>query len=201
MRKFCVYFILLQVFLITDQSGSECLNQRYLAVSLKALQQALRSCTESGNCPDEYNMLGGLTKIDGYVIDNANGDVILYGESLPWKPPLYTEDFVVALRNAWVLYFTQKGNTKYYSNPGCSIDPRPDLHNRLNSVFSNLSRQSISGNDINKMKSQMRRQIEKFSKLGGRVQSAAGCCCSRDPEKYKICPSNCFSGLLYEKNR
>jgi hypothetical protein len=37
-------------------------------------------------------------------------------------PPLHLDDFVVALRNSYFKYAERKGNTRFYSVPGCSID-------------------------------------------------------------------------------
>jgi hypothetical protein len=142
--------------------NTECRSSDCCAVSLKSLQKELQTCAESGVCPDQYFKLGGLTQIDGYVIDETNQDIILFGESLPWEPALYTEDFVIALRNAWIMYYTLKGNTKYYANPGCSIDPASDLGNRLNAAMAEFSTPMLSGNDINALKRQTRRQIERF---------------------------------------
>ncbi len=101
------------------------------AVSLKVLQKELKICREKGTYPKELLHLSGLTKIMGYVIDKHNKDVILIGESNLNSPPLYLEDFVIALRYAWLKYAEQKGNTKYYTPPGCSIDPDPKVFQKL----------------------------------------------------------------------
>ena len=49
-------------------------------------------------------------------------------------PPLYLEDFVIALRNAWLKYAPLQGNTYVYSHPGCSIDPNPRTLQRLQAI-------------------------------------------------------------------
>jgi len=53
--------------------------------------------------------LCGITRIDGYVIDKENHDIILIGETDPKLPTLYLDDFVVALRNVWLKYAKLKG--------------------------------------------------------------------------------------------
>jgi len=54
------------------------------------------------------------------------------------SPPLYLEDFVIAFRNVWWKYAPLKGNTFYYSAPGCSIDPNPETIQRLQQVGSRI---------------------------------------------------------------
>ena len=41
------------------------------------------------------------------------------------------EDFVVALRSAWGEYARTVGNVRYYTDPGCSIDPNPAVFQQL----------------------------------------------------------------------
>ncbi|MDI6808733.1 MAG: DUF1598 domain-containing protein [Candidatus Eisenbacteria bacterium] len=101
------------------------------AVSLKTLQDKVEACATKRTCPDEYLQLCGIKKILGYVLDGTNKDIILIGQTDRTSPPLYLEDFVVALRNTWFLYATKQGNTRYYSAPGCSIDPDPRVLNEL----------------------------------------------------------------------
>ncbi len=66
--------------------------------------------------------------------DEKNDDVILIGKVDPALPTLYIDDFAVALRNEWDLYTTEKDHTRYYSAPGCSIDPNPSVLCQLQSV-------------------------------------------------------------------
>ncbi len=117
------------------------------AVSLRVLQERLGACMANGNCPNELLNLGGLTKIYGYVIDEANQDVILFGEVENQAPPLHTEDFVVALRNAWFKYSNRQGNTITFANPGCSIDPDPNVVRQLNEIANRIGA-NASGNGI-----------------------------------------------------
>jgi hypothetical protein len=97
--------------------------EQYRAVSLKVLQERLRICVPAADCDDDVLTLCSLTQIDGYIIDEKNNDLILYGSVEPERPPLYTENLVVALRNKWNKYAKVVGNTIYYSDPACSIDP------------------------------------------------------------------------------
>jgi len=112
------------------------------AVSLRILQRKLRDCMEKGNCPNDLLTICDLTKILGYVLDDKNQDLILFGQVDPKAPPLYTEDFVVALRNAWLKYAFSQGYTSYYSDPGCSIDPDPKVMQRLNEIGKQILRSS-----------------------------------------------------------
>ncbi|TSA10228.1 MAG: DUF1598 domain-containing protein [Deltaproteobacteria bacterium] len=112
-----------------------------VAFSLKVLQQRLKASPETLR-KGEVMHLAGVTKINGYVIDEANHDLILFGEVNPNWPPLYLDDFVVALRNAWLKYATLKGNTYYYSDPGCSIDPNPKVIHELEEIGNQINRRS-----------------------------------------------------------
>ncbi|MCJ7645575.1 hypothetical protein MUO65_01510 [bacterium] len=80
-------------------------------LSLKVLQERLKSCTPKGNCPDDVLKLCGLTRIEGYILDEPNNDLILFGEVDTKSPPLHTENLIIALRNTWLKYAELKGNT------------------------------------------------------------------------------------------
>ena len=105
------------------------------AISLKVLQERVKRCVAKRKCPENILELCGLKKICGFVIDEKNRDLILVGKvDTTSFPPLYLEDFVIALRNAWWKYAPLRGNTYYYSAPGCSIDPNPKTIQRLQQV-------------------------------------------------------------------
>ncbi|MDH4035781.1 MAG: DUF1598 domain-containing protein, partial [candidate division Zixibacteria bacterium] len=110
-----------------------------IAVSLKALQDSLEKCAPSNHCSDDLLLMGGMTELTGYVLDRENRDLILIGRCLPDLPPLHLEDFVVALRNAWLKYAPLEGNTYIYSYPGCSIDPDVAVMNRLNQISQRMN--------------------------------------------------------------
>lgn len=97
------------------------------AVSLKALVAAMRS----GRMTAQASGLCGVTRITGYVVDAKSGDVVLVGKVDPALPPLHLDDFVVALRNTWLEYSRVSGRTRYYTDPGCSIDPNPRVLGQL----------------------------------------------------------------------
>lgn len=115
------------------------------AISLKVLQQKLKSLHGKGARPTALFYLCGITRIHGYVVDEANKDVILVGSVDDGKPPLYLDDFVIALRNAWMEYAELRGNTRSFSNPGCSIDPDPQIMKRLDEVGNRLNKSSQTG--------------------------------------------------------
>ncbi len=104
------------------------------AVSLRRLAERLQACQGNGSCPRSLHELDGLRVIDGYVVDPADGDVVLVGRRGDKLPPLVVEDFAVALRNAWARYAERRGNTIIYSHPGCSIDPDPMVMRELNGI-------------------------------------------------------------------
>lgn len=101
------------------------------AISLRILEREAENCMNGTRCGRDVLLMGGLTKIVGYVVDEQNKDIIFFGEANNSGPPLYLEDFVLALRNAWFRYAELRGNTYYYSYPGCSIDPESKIIDEL----------------------------------------------------------------------
>lgn len=106
---------------------------RVRAVSLKALQQKLKEY-HGKPLPQNISQFCGLNEITGYAVDAANRDIVLIGNVDNTLPPLYLQDFVVALRNAWLKYAELKNNVYHYSNPGCTIDPDPKVLKKLDDV-------------------------------------------------------------------
>ncbi|NTU45391.1 MAG: DUF1598 domain-containing protein [Chlorobiaceae bacterium] len=104
------------------------------AISLRTLQQRLADDQKTGAYDKKLLLLNDLTTVSGYVFDNSTTDLILIGRVEAGQPPLHLEDFVVALRNTWFKYAVLKGNTYYYTYPGCSIDPDPKVMRRLQEV-------------------------------------------------------------------
>ncbi len=104
------------------------------AVSINRLQQRLQSNKKKDIYSQEILELGAVNEILGIILDDTNNDIILIGSTDTSFPAIYTEDFVVALRNAWMRYADFRGNTYYYSNPGCSIDPNQQIMQKLNTV-------------------------------------------------------------------
>lgn len=99
----------------------------------------LQRCLSSGTCPEGYLELGGIDRLRGFVIDEDNDDVILFGDTRPAAVPLRTEDLVVALRNTFHRYARREGDTLIYSPPRCSIDPDPAVFERLEAMMAEAS--------------------------------------------------------------
>jgi len=107
---------------------------RSRAVSVTMFQEALRSPNAAGVVPRDLLAMCGLTRVEGYTLDRANADVVIFGKVDPTAPPLHTEDFAIALRSAWLKYAWKEAKTRYYSNPGCSIDPDPAVVRQLSEI-------------------------------------------------------------------
>jgi hypothetical protein len=75
--------------------------------------------------------LDGLTRLDGYVIDKENADIVLWGLAERGQSDLYFDDFVVALRAASDKYIEVKDGVRYRVAALISIDPNPDVLKRL----------------------------------------------------------------------
>ncbi len=95
-----------------------------LAFSLKRLQLDLAGCGK--DCPAELRELHGLGRVDGFVIDEVEGDIVLFGPARrPSDSVRYTDDLAVGLRSAAMRYAEVKSNTRYFTPPGVTLNPRP----------------------------------------------------------------------------
>jgi len=88
----------------------------------------------TGECPKEVLQLCGLTKVSCFIVDQQNMDLVFVGNVASDAPALFLEDFVISLRNAWWKYAPLRGNTYYYSAPGCSIDPKQETFHKLQKI-------------------------------------------------------------------
>jgi hypothetical protein len=107
------------------------------AVSLNSLQDKLKASQKVVHS-STLLQLAGINKIIGYIEDEQNRDIIIIGEVNSNLPSLYLEDFVVALRNAYLKYAPLENNVYQYSFPGCSIDPNPNVVKELQLVGQNI---------------------------------------------------------------
>lgn len=96
------------------------------AVSLKMLEKVLKDGTSK-----QAHTLCGLTRVSGFVVDPKARDIIIVGKVDPSYPALQVDDLAVALRSASRLYARTEGNVRYYTSPGCSIDPEPETIRQL----------------------------------------------------------------------
>lgn len=117
----------------------EALNGR--AFSLRAAQAYLQEGKFDPATDKELNQIGGITRLYGYVLDEKQQDIILIGRRDPGVSPLGLQDFLVAFRNADLSYAELRGNIRYYSNPGVSLDPDPDVLRELNQLMQRLRRE------------------------------------------------------------
>ncbi len=99
------------------------------AISLNALATACQSGQGTS-----VSKLCGITEVRGFLEDNASRDVIVIGKVDPSLPALQLDDFAVALRNVWAVYAKTRGQVRYYSAPGCSIDPDPAVIQELRNI-------------------------------------------------------------------
>lgn len=120
------------------------------AISLKMLQKKLEICVPEASCPEDALQLYNINVVMGYVLDDINGDIVLIGKIDDSMPPLYLDNFVVALRNSMMKYAELRGRTYYYSSPACSIDPDSKilkiLQNIGNQIQDSSSRDKVQRN-------------------------------------------------------
>jgi hypothetical protein len=118
---------------------------RIRVVSLHSLDRRLSACGPQAACPDSLLRLAGLTSLLGVIFDERDADVLLFGETAPGAQALYSEDMVVALRNAWLAYARQQGNRITYLFPGISLDPAPANLQELLRLEKTFARQPNPG--------------------------------------------------------
>jgi hypothetical protein len=110
-----------------------------IAVSLGQLIASLHECKSTSKtfsrarC-SRIRRLGGMTRLDGFVADPATRDIVLWGQKEPDAPPLYLDDFVIAMRAAMGRYIGKPGDPGYNLAPGISIDPDPEVYRRLRAI-------------------------------------------------------------------
>jgi tetratricopeptide (TPR) repeat protein len=114
-RTFFFVLVLLYTFAFTKAFAK---SVDYVAFSMKEAQRRLQDAAQTGvdfrKTDPLLNFLGGITKPAFLVLDVNSGDWILVGQQEANGQPLQLDDWVVALRAAF-LHRT--------SEPGVSIDP------------------------------------------------------------------------------
>jgi hypothetical protein len=106
-------------------------------LSLRVLQERVQSCRSAPPCPREVRELGGMTRLVGYVVDADRQDLLLLG-TVAEGAPLQLDDLVTGLRSVFERYAEQRGNTRYLSAPGCTIDPDSAVIRKLQRIGDTL---------------------------------------------------------------
>jgi hypothetical protein len=92
-------------------------------VSLRALSERARSGLLAMRSDPALATCYGLNFILGYVIDQANKDIVLYGTNRPSRPAIQFDDLCVCVMNVW-----NPARLRYVGEqfpcPFCSLDPR-----------------------------------------------------------------------------
>lgn len=104
-----------------------------VAISLKAISAQLRKCGRSA-CA-EARQMGGMTRLDGFLVDRAAQDIVLWGAAEAGEPRLVIEDFLVALRAAYWRYPVTENGKKVHYRPGISLDADPKVFLELNKGY------------------------------------------------------------------
>lgn len=132
----CIFFVNLAV--PGTGSAETVLPEHGRALSLRVLQDRAADCQRNGHCDEAVTHLAFLRRIDGFVIDRENRDLILIGQVDPSWPKLHLQNLVIAFRDAWHRYAKRRGNTIFLTDPGVSIDPYPKVIARLQAVGKRL---------------------------------------------------------------
>lgn len=103
------------------------------SLSLRVLEQRLRSGGGTLKC-GELSRCAGITRMMGFIIDRSRNDIVLVGKAVPGKPALFLEDFVVALRSAYLIYAHKTARGYEHASPTCSIDPLSSTMRKLKKI-------------------------------------------------------------------
>ncbi len=147
------------VFSAPDESEQDRQNknnqQEGFAFSLRESQRFLKECIPD-NCPEKLLQIDGMTRIVGFIVDSDNTDIILIGKKQDNAPPLYLENFVLALRKAWDLILFEDENGMIHRNVidktpiGCSIDPKKETDKKwseFNEKYNSDGLQTIASSE------------------------------------------------------
>lgn len=126
------------------------------AVSLRQLCKALSACAVDDKKCQKLVYFNGITRLDGYVLDPENHDIILWGQVEKDAPPLHFQDLVVALRSSHGRYVEVRGGTRYLIQPAISIDPNPEVWRALDEVRLNTDEGREQYSELCKMSQTVR---------------------------------------------
>ena len=118
--------------------------QPSFAVSLRALSEGLVRCTRNGRVqvPDDPSCQAlltfqGLTRLDGFVLDPANNDIVVWGQKEVEGTPVHIDDFVVALRSSFYRYPRIENGREVHYAPAISLDAVEPYWREYNSMVGN----------------------------------------------------------------
>jgi len=138
-------------FLVVATSAQDSPSGSVRAVSLRVLQ---KQCEDSRGEPlaDQILNLGGLARVDGFIIDRTGKDIVLVGVAATEAgSSLYTEDFVVALRNAWRDRLEgAPADVPSLGFLGCSIDHDAGTYQVLMQAASRIGRHEPMPGDVDR---------------------------------------------------
>jgi hypothetical protein len=126
------------------------------AVSLKIVEAQVAHCKTAEDCPRDVRALYDLTRIEGFVVDPENRDIVLLGTRVDSEPPLFLDDFLVALRNLHGRYPALGVDEDVLTYPAVSLDPLPETMLRLKELQNELSGATL-GPEVDVILSRWRR--------------------------------------------
>jgi len=97
--------------------GSSVTETQTRVIRLRPLQKLVHDSLRSGRLDRSALTLFGITRLDGFVVDEKNRDVLLFGQVDRRFPTLHLADLITAMRNVWL---------SPQEDPACSIDPRQE---------------------------------------------------------------------------
>lgn len=98
----------------------------HICISLTNLMNEVNKRVNANETlPENISNLGGISWLEGYVVDDKNSDIILYGKKLKLRPSYQLSDLLDNFKNVF----------ENDVAPYCSLDPKPENILKLNQVL------------------------------------------------------------------
>jgi len=113
-----------------EEPAAVLISGEHICISLVNLMKEVHKRASAGGAiPEDITHLGGISWLEGYVVDTKKSDIILYGKKVPHRPPYQLGDLIDNFKNVF------ENNV----DPYCSLDPKPENILRLNQVLQSKS--------------------------------------------------------------
>jgi len=78
--------------------------------------------------------LKGMTRLDGFVVNPAGQDIVIWGRKIDGQPPVFADDFLVALRAATGAYVVVENGRRVRYHPAISLDADGKIFRQLDGL-------------------------------------------------------------------
>ena len=82
----------------------------------------------------EMAKLKGMTRLDGFVIYPAGRDIVIWGQKDDSQPPIFADDFLIALRAALGKFAVEHNGRRVIYQPAISLDADGKIFRQLRTM-------------------------------------------------------------------